>query len=346
MAWPVMKKYFVALALCAGLGAQAQDAARLLTPSPLGIVLSVHKFFNSDQKKFYQIQVQSSGKTFEQARQNAFRLAVEEVAGFAILSESELVNSKLARDEIITYSSAFVDKYKIVNRVDSSNSVNLVVDVWVAESAIANRLLAKNASENSINGDRLSTQVDTLLDERSRGDALLGAVLRDYPKRALTAKIGTPKIYVDSNRSTVIAIPWQVQWADEYITSLNQTLKTVAIPPKFWCLENCSNIVSSVNGYAFDDFHKYNLVNDHVTRSDATLKIEVKNIHGQTVLTHCRPIGIINSSLYMANGQNISIVPDKYLYNQEVLTLGQDTRLISTIDKIHGEVVKRSQCRA
>lgn len=340
-----MKKTVVALALCLGLGALAQDAAKTM-PSPLGIVVSVHNFFNSDRKKFYQIQVQSSGRTFEQARQNAFRLAVEEAAGFAILSESELINSKLTRDEIITYSSAFVEKYKIVNRIDSGNSVNLVVDVWVAESAIANRLLAKNASENTINGGQLGTQVETLLDERSRGDALLNAVLRDYPKRALTAKLSTPKIYMDANRSAVVAIPWQVQWADEYIVSLNETLKTVAIPPKFWCLENCSQIVSSVNGYAFDDSRKYNMVHNRVAGSEATLKIEIKNIHGQTVLTHCRPISIVNSSLYMANGQNISIVPNKYLYNQEVLTLGQDARLISTIDKIHGEVVERSQCRA
>jgi hypothetical protein len=341
-----MKKYVLALALCTGLSALAQDATRFLTPSPLGIVLSVHKFLTSDQKKFYQIQVQSSGKTFEQARQNAFRLAVEEVAGFAILSETELQNQNITRDEIITYSSAFVDKYKIVNQTESNNSVKLVVDVWVAESAIANRLLAKNATQGAVNGAQLGTQVDTLLDERSRGDSLLGAVLRDYPKRALTAKLGTPKIYMDSNRSTVIAIPWQVQWADEYIVSLNETLKTIAIAPKFWCLENCANVVSSVNGYAFDDFRKYDMVQSRVLGSDATLKIELKNIHGQTVFTHCRPIGIKNSSLFGMNGQNISIVPGRYLYNQEVLTFGQNTPLISTLDKIHAEVVERSQCRA
>lgn len=341
-----MKKTVAALALCFGLSALAQDAPKVAMPSPLGLVISVHNFLTSDRKKFYQIQVQSSGKTFEQARQNAFRLAVEEAAGFAILSESELKNSQLTRDEIITYSSAFVEKYKIVNRFDSANSVNLVVDVWVAESAIANRLLAKNASENNINGAQFGTQVDTLLDERSRGDALLGAVLRDYPKRALTAKLGTPKIYMDSNRFAVVEIPWQVQWADEYIVSLNETLKTVAIAPKFWCLDNCARIASSVNGYAFDDFQKYNMVYNRVAQSGATLKIELKDIHGRTILTHCRAIGLMNSPLFSTNGQNISIPPGKYLYNQEVLTLGQNTALISTIDKIHGEVVERSQCRA
>lgn len=341
-----MKKIVVALALGIGLSALAQDASKMITPSPLGVVISVTNFFNSDRKKFYQIQVQSSGRTFEQARQNAFRLAVEEAAGFAILSESELRNSKLTRDEIITYSSAFVEKYKIVNRLDSSNSVNLVVDVWVAESAIANRLLAKNASENNINGEQLGTQVTTLVDERQRGDALLAAVLRDYPKRALTAKVGTPKIYMDANRSTVIAIPWQVQWADEYIVSLNETLKTVAIPPKFWCVDNCARTVSSVNGYAFDDFYKYNMVQRRVGGVDATLKIELKDIHGQTVYTHCRPLGMLNSPLYNANGQNISIVPGKYLYNQEVLTFNPSASLIGVLDKVHGEVVERAQCRA
>lgn len=341
-----MKKIVVALALGIGLSALAQDVSKAVTPSPLGVVISVTNFFNSDRKKFYQIQVQSSGRTFEQARQNAFRLAVEEAAGFAILSESELRNSKLARDEIITYSSAFVEKYKIVNRLDSGNSVNLVVDVWVAESAIANRLLAKNASENTINGEQLGTQVSTLVDERQRGDALLAAVLRDYPRRALTAKVGTPRIYMDANRSTVIAIPWQVQWADQYIVSINETLKTVAIPPKFWCVDNCARPVSSVNGYAFDDFYKYNMVQQRVGGTDATLKIELRDIHGQTVFTHCRPLGMLNSPLYNANGQNISIVPGKYLYNQEVLTFAPSTSLISVLDKVHAEVIERSQCRA
>jgi UDP-N-acetylmuramoylalanine-D-glutamate ligase len=114
----------------------APSAVSLLTPSPLGIVIAV-KTYLKDQKKVYYIRVESQAQDFEKAKKQAFRLASEQVAGTVVLSESELRNSKLTRDEIITYSSGLIDEYKIVDRFESlpelvendlkSHSVDVVV---------------------------------------------------------------------------------------------------------------------------------------------------------------------------------------------------------------------------
>ena len=125
-----MKRILVALLAAMSINAVAIDPASILMPSPFSIILAYNSYVK-DQKKVYYIRVQSQAQDFEQAKKQAFRLASEQVAGTVVLSESELRNSRLTRDEIITYSSGIVDEYKIINRVDGPNFVKLTVDIWI-----------------------------------------------------------------------------------------------------------------------------------------------------------------------------------------------------------------------
>ena len=152
-----MKKLLVTLLAALSINALALDATTLITPSPLGVVLAFNTYFK-DKKKVYYIRVESQAQDFEGAKKQAFRLASEQVAGTVVLSESELRNSNLTRNEIITYSSGLIDEYKIVDRVDMPGAVKLTMDVWITESVMAQRLLAKSATEKGIDGLDLSAR--------------------------------------------------------------------------------------------------------------------------------------------------------------------------------------------
>ena len=56
------------------------------------------------------------GNTYEEAKNNAFREAIEYQVGVVIASERESYNDKLIKNEILAYSSAFVDEYKIISQ--------------------------------------------------------------------------------------------------------------------------------------------------------------------------------------------------------------------------------------
>ena len=101
-----MRRLLMAVLCAVSVTAQAQISPAVtaaLVPSPLGIVLTVGQWLLQDRRQVYYIQVQAPGDTFDQARQNAFRLAVEQAVGTLILSETESRNARLHRDEIITY---------------------------------------------------------------------------------------------------------------------------------------------------------------------------------------------------------------------------------------------------
>ena len=56
------------------------------------------------------IRTQGRGSTFEEAKNEAFRSAIEIKVGSAIVSEQETFNDKV-RDEIVNYSAGYVYKF-------------------------------------------------------------------------------------------------------------------------------------------------------------------------------------------------------------------------------------------
>ena len=286
-----MKRLIVALLAALSIDAVAIDPASVLMPSPLSLVLAYNTYVK-DSKKVYYIRVQSQARDFELAKKQAFRLASEQVAGTVVLSESELRNSKLTRDEIITYSSGLIDEYKIVDRFDGPGYVKLTMDVWITESVMAQRLLAKSATDRGVDGAALATRVDSILDERRRGDQIIRAVLADYPKRSFVVKIEPAKISMDTNRNTIVDVGWNVVWDQRYVDAFTAAAKETGVDLRCW--STCPKNPYYLNGYAFDnDPGKLNMVIDHIRRVNAHIKIQFLNSSGQLVEQGCNKVIVL-----------------------------------------------------
>lgn len=176
------------------------------------------------------IRVVGSGKDFNEAKRNGFRSAIEIAVGSVMVTERELVNNKIKRDEIVEHSAGYVDDYKVINQTTSHSQVSVVMDVTVKNSVIATKLLNRSEPTN-INGDRLSTQYQTYMSERQTGDQFLNTVLKDYPRKAFIVEQGKVDYVVNSNREAVFVIPYKVKWDYKYLTALNEALDKVKDNP-------------------------------------------------------------------------------------------------------------------
>jgi len=333
-----MKRLAATLLVALSFNALAVDAAALLTPSPLGVVIAV-KSYLKDQKKVFYIRVESQARDFEQAKKQAFRLASEQVAGTVVLSESELRNSKLTRDEIITYSSGLIDEYKIVDRYDSGNSVKLTMDVWIVESVMAQRLLAKSATEKGLDGPALGTRAESILDERSRGDDIFRAILRDFPKRAFSVKMETPDVFMDANRNTQVSIPISIKWDQRYVDAFNDAAEKTG---NKICRFGCADLRYFIQDREFYDVQKLVAIDNHFKSTAPTVMVEVQNIYGQPVKRVCY---LHNVEFYSYYGNSLRLTQGSAHRFRASVNLGQDVAGMAKTDNILVEVVTGSQCR-
>jgi len=223
----------IAVLICAiSMTAHAQAitlTAQMFVPSPLGVVLMVGKWIYDRQtrQEVYYIEVAGDGDTVEQARDNGFRLAVEQALGTLISSETEVRNGRIVRDEIISYASGYVDRFEIINQQATARGMRVSMRVWVKKSALSDRLLNRSERSGEVDGARASVQLQTLNQERATGDRLLAQVLNDFPRRAFDIEI-KPTDVVRQNRSAHMEVSFRLGWNQDYLRSLWTALEATS----------------------------------------------------------------------------------------------------------------------
>jgi hypothetical protein len=291
-----MRRSIVA-ALCAGLlaTAQAQSVGKIITPAPISIVLTIGQWLTKDSKKLYYIEVESRAQTFEQAKQEGFRLAVEHAVGSLILSETEVRTGRLSRDDIITYSSGYVDRFEIVQRENVSNGVILTMKVWVAHSSIADRLLNQSTTAGQIDGERSATQIETITQSRQDGDRVLAAVLADYPSKSFDIKMDKTQVVYDQSRQAQLYVSFYLSWNRDYINSLAESLKTTA--PCKSAYSSCraaSQVIVRMPGFTsnvtvgfYDDYARSMIQRETLGNNPSAIMVAIKDFDGHKKFKQC-----------------------------------------------------------
>jgi hypothetical protein len=295
-----MRRILFALA-CAGIivSAQAQVlTGAMLMPNPLGIVISIGQWIKFDGEPTYYIEVEGDGATPEEAKENGFRLAVEQAVGTIIASETESNNAHITRDEIISYSSGYVSKYEIVKQDASNLGSKITMRVWIKKSAIANRLLGESKTEGTVDGNQAVVTIRSIQKERADGDRLVATVLRDFPRRAFKIEAGKTIISMNNNRQAIMSIPITVKWDPNYLDSLWSALYETAQNRRSLCTgytcENLAVIHGSQGTWAgwrgdlgFDDWNKYNQVFLAVIASQPAVLTTIYNERNDFVGNTC-----------------------------------------------------------
>lgn len=182
------------------------------------------------------------GFTVEQARENAFRQAIQIKVGTIVLSEREAAMGKLKRDGISVYSAGYVTDYKTVSVNDSGKNIIVVLNVLVKESKLLNQVLSTGKTIKDIDGDNSFTKFSTYINQKEQADKLISSVMTTYPKNAYILNQGTHKILIDSYRNAVIEIPYSLKWNFDFIRAVNEAMSLVQDSQYGWIDAAPSNV--------------------------------------------------------------------------------------------------------
>lgn len=336
-------KIAVALVAAAFLSTATAQTNSLLYPSPLGIVISTGKFiYDYDFNREHLVTVRSIGKTEAEARTNAFQLAVEHVVGQLILSEREVSNNQVVRNDIIQYSSGYVSRYDVKKRETSGNQEILLVDVYVKQSKIAQRLVNHSADKSRIDSKNLAVQVKTLSNQTKNGDKVLKTILNDYPSRALI--VSHKDVYVERSqqRGLTMGVPVRLTWSNEYVESLGEALLATKEGLEYQNRKYGYRLAARVNKSLIprtydiwtEDRTRYNMMN--YTFSTIGIKLEISDSSGNVIVENC-----VEPMHQLTKFVNNQIIVDGTAKLEHTVTIDNlDVDMIDRMDRINIIAVK------
>lgn len=245
------------------------------------------------------------GNTCNEARDNAFRIAVEQSFGTAVMAERQSKHDVLTRDEVLSHSSGFIDDYKILNTEKNSSGCTVKMTATVSPSMVNKYIFNDPKDSVDANGKRINAQVSTYLDERNRSDNTINGLFTDYVKRAYKLKQYPVEYEVDNRRQTTMIVPFEVSMNDDFLKKLNYTLSKVQekcsatignqlsggcsrVPKYIVRYIPDNSIIPSSKVYFFNDMQTPELI-DRLVRGqcDYTYKVllNIYNVNGDVIYT-------------------------------------------------------------
>ena len=293
---------------------------------------------NTPDKQY--VRVLGTGKTEEEAKLNGFKNAIIKVVGTIVVTEKEAKDTFLTRNEVATYSSGYVDDYKIVDKVDSWAGPMLIMDVLVKSSKIANQILGISKGDAELEGSKLATQYKSYLDERRSGDIFVDKVLNTYPKNAFNIKMGEVQFKLDSYRNSLLIVPYEVSYNYNWIMSLREVFKIMADGDNY--SPDRVRIIAKKPGSWFGDTVEYNF-ND-TTRLDrigsylsvdTVIQLKIVDKNGDALYTTCGQksfIGIGYGNNYHSTDRWIR--GNEVYEFQDVIKISPDSPAYNRLDKM------------
>lgn len=322
-----MRKFVLALILVLSVSATAQ----IITPAT-SVAVSVLRLLmdlGSGRQEYIQVDVVSEGGTLEQARLEGFRTAIGQAIGSVVATQTASQHQRLVRDEIISYSSGFVDKYEILEQTQPGNRVRLKMRVWVAKSKLAQRLLSKGFDTQMVPGDQLAAQAQTLAEERQQGDQLARAVMQDYPHRAFDVQVDQSRMQFDDSRRVSLDVPIKVSWNPNFINAVNEVRERTRDPAK--------------------DYLMYAIA----VRAQPSIKISAIDASGKTITQTCQEFTVSPESAgynrparYLLSMRNNQIFMDNRYSVASTFRLDFSANpwVIEHISRIQVEIVSNNVC--
>lgn len=256
------------------------------------------------------------GRTFEEAKNDGFARAVEFAVGAVILTDTQVRNDKLIKDEIVKHSAGYVDDFTILSKVVGENKVTLKMDVQVRSSKIAERVLNVSSASTRIQGQRISSQYQTFMQDRKTGDQVLNTVLQDFPSKAFNVKRGDAVFGLDKERNAYISVPFELRWNYNYLKALNEALAIVqdgkssnkqdviyisSKDPKSW-------VLGETNAYYFDDNYRFNRIQQQIRGQIIVIAVVSDNL-GNKLFSACENamhLGLHNTNPFKIFGNEVA----------------------------------------
>lgn len=308
------------------------------------------------------IRTTGTGASLEEAKQSAFREAVQIRVGTLVLSERESNQYEILKDQILVHSAGYVDDYKVINSHTENKIVTATVDVLVADSKLTNHILSSGKSSKLIDGARHEAQYSTFMRERQTGDKILDNVLKGYPMNAYKIKQEKHMVSIDSNRNLVLSVPYELSWNFSFIQSLNEVLGLLEDGSNGFLKKSPGKITVMVKDpkdmligkqsvYNFNDMSRVYKVQDTFTsNSEVRIKYSIKDYGQNTLYAGCWTPSFVSgySSAFYAIGHSNNVMVYGNNKEKNVISFVVPSNLFSVLDRasdIELSIVTRGYCQ-
>ena len=303
------------------------------------------------------IRVIGEGITIEQAKENAFRTAVQQRAGAIVLSERQATSGTLSKDNISLFSAGYVDDFKIIDVNQTGSSIRITLDVLVSESKLLNQVLNTGKTSKTIDGDKAGAALNTFLEKKQKGDKMIDMVLGTYPQSAFTVTQKPYTLTVDSYRNATFNIPYTFKWNYDFIESMNEAMSLIEDKVNLNQFLNHapSNVIimaknpkdyvfGSKNVYKFNDIPMLSRIKNsmHGNRAPRIL-LEISDNSGELLYHMC----YIPMNTYYSIGDPKLLIIYGNDFDNGILKATIDSEhnyVVERASKIEVSVVPNSQC--
>lgn len=346
-------RWLVSVMMVASLLAAPVYSAPWWAPSPLSIVLTVGSWIQKDRVEVFYVQVQAHGRDENDAREQAFRLAVNQAVGSLLLSHTEAQNGEIVRRDIINYSAGHIHDFSILHREYRDGGMLIRADVWVRKSQIADRLLNESRAAGQVEGGRISAQINSFQNQKAQADRVIQAVLDDFPNRAFDVSVGRTQVAVDG-RKTYLQVPIAVGWNQKYLDSMTEALRTVNPRPdcQGW-LAVCDNnlfvarVARKAVAHFPDSDAMFWLFDRGISQKAAVALLRLKSSGGRTVFEACYRVSELDNGNYSSwhfasvDGWGVHFLNN---VSRDTLVIDTSVLTLNDIDRAEVSIIPLKQC--
>ena len=300
----------------------------------------------------YAIVVTGEGFSFEDAKQQAFKKAVEKEVGVIVDSERIVVEQDLISNQILTYSGGYVTSYTLIEHYPIGELQYVKLDVTVASSKLKDFILLQPHEILDFDGSQFKEIISSYKQQAIDADALVDNFLKYYPHEAFLITADEYVVMTDPYRNSYIEIPYTIQWNDEFLYALEEISGLVGSRDPV--LKVPKIVLKNRSVYYFYDKITFGNINKAFDNTEY-IRITVINSINETLLNTCvqsiKYSGITGASLdrysvmYSNSGYDLIIKGNKQVSNIARIDLTDD--LVNLIDnqvKIKLSVISIDLC--
>jgi len=298
------------------------------------------------------IRVVGTAPTLEQAKELAFREAIQIRVGTIVLSERESSFENTLKDNVSVYSAGYVDDFKIISIVPKNSNVVVTMDVLVADSKLLNQRLSQGKDKKSFDGEKVATNINSYLSQKQKGDEMLKVVMGTYPKNAFLINQSPYVLTVDSYRNTILKVPYTVSWNNDFIVAMREAMgllednnynKGVLAPANVIIMAKTASIKDD-NWFKFNDmFILKNIRNEMTGKKEVKFQLSLIDGNGTTLYKRC--YATKNTLYNLDDNRGLFIYGSKVDNGVIELNIPPETNsVIQKVSKIELAVVNTSSC--
>jgi hypothetical protein len=292
-----------------------------------------------------QVRVTGVGQTYDEAKNDGFRKAIEQHSGTAVVSDMRIRGDRISSHNILTYSAGYVKDFRVLSRHDNAGTVTLTMDVTPDTSLIPGSVINSNTGKE-LNGNKVDTALQTYTSSKRDGQKFILEVMGGWPERALSTNTLNWRTGFDGQQ--YIDVTFRVNYNRRWTAALEEAIYTTAISPKNGDLQAIAMFTDQSvqrpdmtwRAYGWPNYSNLGAVRHHLTVNQPLVRVA---FNGGSIVA-CVPLDV---RTMLGDGHHSGISATKFylgatlVHTERIYLKPGDLRGVNSIDT---SVVKKCSC--